>query len=352
MAAQLDTVIMRPAWDDLEKLIAAAKSHVLIVSPFISKYGVDRISTWLLDNKVCSVEIKTRLSPVDWAAGISDPESLLVLLEYLQQQSQAKDFAIIQRLHAKLYVADDAQAIVGSANLSEGGFGGNLELAVQLGDVLTKQALALLKKDFAPAEKRFSVAELGAWVANSKGIIQTARQGADDVAEKVAEAQRALDTALLAKNTPLGAASGTPKLPGIDLSQFTTWLKKNLTLAGALTVLDRRQNALTSSGHVIQGANAIADFLKINNTQVDVLSGELSKLKVDDIYQPSDAVIKSWIDHFEKYATMKLQTHDYASLRGRLPPSVGGTLAGGGGGIGTFKRLFPLVARYLKEGGT
>ncbi len=66
-----------------------------------------------------------------------------------------------------------------------------------------------------------------------------------------------------------------------------------------------------------------------------------------DIYQPDDDLIADWIGHLNDHATDRGAGWDYAVLRGILPPRVGGTRLGGGGGISTLKRMLPLVARYL-----
>ena len=66
-------------------------------------------------------------------------------------------------------------------------------------------------------------------------------------------------------------------------------------------------------------------------------------------YQLTDEISDAWLKHVNTHAADKGSGYDYAVLRGVLPPSVGGTRMGGGGGISTLKRMLPLVARYLIE---
>jgi len=72
-------------------------------------------------------------------------------------------------------------------------------------------------------------------------------------------------------------------------------------------------------------------------------------MRSDDVYKLPDEISSAWLKHINRHATDSGDGYDYAVLRGILPPSVGGTRIGGGGGISTLKRMFPLVACYLQE---
>ena len=73
----------------------------------------------------------SRLSPSDWLSGVSDPEALLILFEFLQNQNRSPIFTVHQQLHAKAYLADRVIGLMGSANLSAGGFDRNFEIMVE-----------------------------------------------------------------------------------------------------------------------------------------------------------------------------------------------------------------------------
>src|SRR5687768_451770 len=119
--------IVSPVWDDLEELVRAASTNLTLVTPFYSEEGVTRVLDSLQNHT--HVVVITRLSPPDWAAGVADPDALYALLDLLPNRHE---MSVLRRLHAKVYVADTHLALIGSSNLSDGGFGRNVEMAVRL----------------------------------------------------------------------------------------------------------------------------------------------------------------------------------------------------------------------------
>jgi hypothetical protein len=58
--------------------------------------------------------------------------------------------------------------------------------------------------------------------------------------------------------------------------------------------------------------------------------------------------VNDWSEHLERHGSDGNSLYSYATLRGILKPNLGGVLQGsGGGGSGTLKRMWPLVARFL-----
>lgn len=94
--------VIRAAWDDLHAVIAGAHEQVFICTPYYTDEGLAH----LLDHLQSPVELVfvTRLSPPDWARGVSDPEALAVLLELLQGEGRDASLVVHQRLHAKAYL--------------------------------------------------------------------------------------------------------------------------------------------------------------------------------------------------------------------------------------------------------
>ena len=70
---------------------------------------------------------------------------------------------------------------------------------------------------------------------------------------------------------------------------------------------------------------------------------------MNEVYQPNSLIANAWLEHVDTHATDVGVRYNYSILRGILPPSLGGTRLGGGGGSSTLKRMFPLIARFLQE---
>ena len=102
-------------------------------------------------------------------------------------------------------------------------------------------------------------------------------------------------------------------------------------------------------GHFRQSYAAVSHFLQQCSAHIDSLSSGLDSLCPEDVYQPDGNLLDDWIRHLDDHATKSGQGYDYAVLRGILPPNLGGTRLGGGGGSSTLKRIMPLVARFLVE---
>lgn len=103
-------------------------SAATIVAPFM-KVNALRSVLGAIPNHV-PLRCVTRWLPQEVASGVSDPE----VLQVLQERGNAQ-LSIVDRLHAKLYIADDI-CLAGSANVTLAGFGevsgtGNIEVLVE-----------------------------------------------------------------------------------------------------------------------------------------------------------------------------------------------------------------------------
>jgi hypothetical protein len=335
------TEVVAPNWDDLTTLVRGARDRLTVAFPFYTEQGVTRI----LDNlsETTFVSVKTKLSPSDWASGVADPEALHALLDLLPGRH---DLSIVQRLHAKAYVADRLEALVGSSNLTDGGFGRNVELMVRMRGEEASAALdALLAAT--SAGKALAVSDLAAWIEESRPQILEARRAAKDVAAELAPAQAGLDRLLGygATTRPL------PALPGTRFDDFMAWLRRHAELAGATTIIRRHDNpdGQNLQGHVKQSFFVVYQFLTEHPELAPSLRMDLARLGPDDIYPVDEAVGNLWVEHLDEHATEHGDGWSYPILRGIMPPALGGTRQGGGGGSGTLKRMLTLVAQFLDD---
>jgi hypothetical protein len=149
---------MRRDGDRLVEHLSGAISDVLICAPFI-KVGVLSKLLAAIPERV-PVRVITRWLPKEVAAGVSDVEVFDIIAG-----RPGTSLSLLDRLHAKIYVADDA-ALIGSANLTGAALGWagspNLELLVRvrLDTEDVRQCLsALVEARPATAEERDRVRE-------------------------------------------------------------------------------------------------------------------------------------------------------------------------------------------------
>lgn len=342
------TTVIAPEWSDLDALVASAEDRFSIISPFIKQVGLDRVRRSLQDT--VAVRVWTRLSPYEWATGVSDLDAVVEFLLNLRTEGRAVELSAIQRLHAKLYIADNDHALLGSSNLSEGGFKQNVELLAGLEGSAVGEAICAIESRAGVSIKTLDLDSLSDWLERSKGWIEEFRDEAADDSEFLADVQADLDHLL-------GYGGGGGELPDPDhetLDRLADWLRDHPELAGATTILRRHTNADGQNlmGHVKQSFCAVMRFLVEREDLRPALNAALADLAVDEIYAvEDDTILAAWYDHFDRRATDSGDIYRYSVLRGLLPPSLGGTREGGGGASSTFKRMLPLVARFMEDEG-
>ncbi len=112
-------------------MIANVQSELHIVSPYITETGIALImSPAGTQTRRVSVNLQllTDLNPLSVCQGSCDPEAIVNLMSSF---AHARVYHL-PRVHAKVVVADRAVAIIGSANLTEGGLEENYEYSVKI----------------------------------------------------------------------------------------------------------------------------------------------------------------------------------------------------------------------------
>lgn len=338
--------IYRPTWDNLLSVLHASVNRALVCSPYITRSGVDHLFPALPDH--VQLDLITRLSPSDWATGVSDPEAIADLLGRCHDKGNLTTLRVVQRLHAKVYSADDSRVIVGSSNLSDAGFAHNIELVVELSGDAARDALSALHTACSPHSRPISLDQLTAWIDRSRDTVVTARAAPAEDPDALSQVQADLDTMLGFGLSP--PPTSPVALPRMD--QFISWLDANPHLPGARVILDRHRNTHghNLTGHVKQCFFGCFRFLTEHPEFVAPISDALEPLSADDLYQMTHpGLTDAWAAHLDADALHRAESYSYPTLRGILPPSLGGTRQNGGGGMSTLKRLLPLVARCLRE---
>lgn len=337
--------IILPSWDNLNEIVTVAEDRVLICSPYYSSSGIGNVFDSIgVANRF---QFWTRLSPSDWVAGATSPEDLLVLSDLLLQSGKNVELAAFQRLHAKAYAADYSLALIGSANLSDGGFRANLELVVRFEGEEAHSAISIIEANVAPRLQQINIESFREWIRTFQPTIQQIRARPDNSAEELQDVQRSLDEILGYGH----AAQENRQIDEFSHHDFGRWLDIHPELPGAEMLSDRYHNTSGQNltGHFKQSFYAVLGFLFEHSEHINTLLEELMRIQPGRVYEINPNILDSWLEYFNNHATQSGTDYNFAVLRGILPPSVGGTRYGGGGGISTFKRMLPLVAQYIRE---
>jgi len=156
----------------IRALFENAEGEVAVIAPFIK---VDALRS-LIEVIPAGSHLRcvSRWLPREVAAGVSDPE----ILDLLEARGHFS-LSLVDRLHAKLYIAGD-RCLAGSANttlagLGEVGDGGNIEVLVET--TIDDPGIAATLGEIAQAER-----------AATRIMAQTARRLADSFAGSTASA--------------------------------------------------------------------------------------------------------------------------------------------------------------------
>jgi hypothetical protein len=124
-------LISSPSMNALEGLFAGVRSELHIVSPYITSMGTavitDRVRP-VARRLSIRLHLLTDLNPLSVCQGSCDPDAILGLVRAFPRAR----IRHLPRVHAKVFVADRKIAIVGSANLTEGGLRDNYEYSIKV----------------------------------------------------------------------------------------------------------------------------------------------------------------------------------------------------------------------------
>ena len=237
------TNVLVPRWEDFESLVASANEKLTFFTPYYSSNWIGK--TLNATDTVVDFEFWTRLSLIDWANGFAAPEKLV---EFMKQVEQAgKNTMLIRqpKLHAKAYFADRESALVGSSNLTDGGFNQNVEIAIQLHGDLAEDALEKLTFSSLPRSKTFSISELDAWIEKYKDRIDRYRANNKDNQEDLEAAEHEMEY-----ETSVGIIEPVQH----HLDSFIGWLAANTEYPGAAYLVELNDDKIVQrrQGHVKQ----------------------------------------------------------------------------------------------------
>lgn len=122
-------LIPSPCKDALARLVESVQGELHIVSPYITEAGTAFITSRVAGaTRRLSIDVRvlTDLNPLSVCQGSCDPEAILDLVRSFRRTM----IHHLPRVHAKVVIADRAAAMIGSANLTEGGVKENYEYGI------------------------------------------------------------------------------------------------------------------------------------------------------------------------------------------------------------------------------
>ncbi len=143
-------------WEkELDEALNANHASIRIVCPFIKRGVANRLLKY---GRPKLIQVITRFSLRDFAAGVSDVSALRLLLE---NGAQVKG---VRNLHAKLYLFGESCAIVTSANLTDAALLTNHELGFAATDLeITFSCRQYFENLWNRAGRRLRFAKLADW---------------------------------------------------------------------------------------------------------------------------------------------------------------------------------------------
>ena len=243
-------------------------------------------------------------------------------------------------LHAKIYQADTAWSWIGSPNLSRAAFTSNIELVAEL-DAEETESLGQIVNDLRGSLTELSVPDLRAYIETCDDVIRELK-GSDIWENKHFQAAVEMADEYLSP-TPVVEHTVPP------ISDFIVFIKP---MRGEVPQIIRDHHYNTSGqnrqGHVKQSYYALVHFLSDSTRGY---TDELINIPLDEYPALPSSFVTEWVRFLDENARAQdsVLGYSFSTLRNVLPERMGGYVTTGGGGIGTFTRMVPLVARFLNE---
>jgi len=162
--------VIKPSWNLLDRLVAEAKTELVICAPWISSEGLEHLSKILLSathrTPPSRVQLWARVADIN-----TDSPGILDLIRRLGTVGISTVIRDSPLLHAKIYLADRSLALVTSANLSEGGFSSNLEAAVVISERDGIEKLTQLLAEIEAQTDLVSISDLEHFVTKQRPLL-------------------------------------------------------------------------------------------------------------------------------------------------------------------------------------
>jgi len=314
----------------------------LICTPYYSERGLALLDPFF--DVVEQVDFWTRLSPLDWRAGVADMSALKRRVESVLNRKKIFKFWVSDNLHAKIYRFSDGRVIIGSANLTWPAMTSNIEVICELTDV---DAASFLKH-LSTLRDRLTPVATEVFEAYVDLVADAIPESSEGPAEEDEEMNAAIELAEEElRKALINTSPEAPRIQHIEIEQFIDYCHQEKTKASR-EVIARHRGRHNLQGHVKHCYYGAVRFLSEFPQFVD----EIAVTSGDILYDFTNLTIRTqWRDFLRRHANKIDRERDFSfhTLKVYLPTNLGGICSGGGGGSSTLKRVFPIVARMLQS---
>jgi phosphatidylserine/phosphatidylglycerophosphate/cardiolipin synthase-like enzyme len=250
------TNVVIPNWVDLQGLVPRAVRRLTVFTPYYSAEGVQALQPLLRSR--AAVTFWTRLDARAWVDGVVDPQALRDFLQFFESEGHRPDLRIQPLLHSKGYFADGHTGLVVSSNLSKSGFGGNVEILVELNGRVASHGLRLLQGACRRGSRHVPLTKLNDWIDRLTDAVARAKRDRRRDSRPLLSEESRTDKKLRVPD-PLG-------LSAEELDRFVNWLSRHKSYPGSSDVvrLHRDKVRQRRQGHVKQSFAGVFRFLGEN----------------------------------------------------------------------------------------
>lgn len=268
--------------------------------------------------------------------------ALKLRLQSVLDRGKVFDVRASDDLHAKIYRFSEDRVIIGSANLTWPAMTSNIEVICELTGDEAADFLAILstfKDRLTPVAPDIFTAYVDVAVDAISKPFDGPIEEDEDINAAIELAEEELRKALI--DTSPEASRILP----LEIEQFVDYCRQENTVVSR-EVIERHEGKHNLQGHVKHCYYSTLRFF----SEFPQFIGEIATTPSESLYGFTNLSIRAkWRDFLREHANEidKQRGFSFRTLRVYLPPSLGGICSGGGGGSGTLKRVFPVVARML-----
>lgn len=316
----------------------------LICTPYYTERGLQLLDPFF--HAAEEVEFWTRLNPLDWRDGVADMEALKSRVQSVVGRQKRFALYVSNDLHAKVFSFSNNKAIIGSANLTWPAMTTNIETICELTEDNAKNFLLFLS-NFRPRLKQVPVDVFASYVDAVRDVISKPFDGIEDENDEMIAAINIAEETL--GESPAHTPTQATSIPShLKMENFKDYCRKeNSDVSNE--IIRRIEGLDNLQGHVKHCFYGVVRFF----SEFPKFVAEISTTPRDSLYDFTDEIRTQWRDFLRKHENEidEKRGFRFRTLIICLPPSAGGTRAGGGGASPTLKRVFPVVARMLQISG-
>jgi len=154
--------LLRSPWAEcFSSLVSRAGNSLILCSPFIGagpcRVVKDRSRSWAGEFRLV---VLTNLSRDNMLSGVTDVEAITSVVHSFP----GTEVRFLPSLHAKVYVADEKEAVVTSANMTDSGLAHNFEYGVHFSDPSVVRQIRQDVMDYASLGSRIDSSQLETFV--------------------------------------------------------------------------------------------------------------------------------------------------------------------------------------------